>query len=46
MLRASTESDATALTAFLMGAAACGLLRTDGLSGQPTPVDWFDDPAI
>ena len=30
----------------LMDSVGYGLLRTDWLSGQPTPVDWFDDPAI
>ena len=30
----------------LMDSVVYGLLRTDWLSGQPTPVDWFDDPAI
>jgi ribosomal-protein-alanine N-acetyltransferase len=30
----------------LMDSVGYGLLRSDRLSGQPTPVDWFDDPAI
>jgi hypothetical protein len=29
-----------------MDSVGYGLLRTDWQSGQATPVDWFDDPAI
>ena len=30
----------------LMDSVGHGLLRMDWESGQATPVDWFDDPAI
>jgi RimJ/RimL family protein N-acetyltransferase len=30
----------------LVDSVGYGLLRSDWLSGQSTPVDWFDDPAI